>query len=94
MNKVISLIFVILMSSLVLSISVDTDKDIYESENDLVNHCSVNISPMEESSAVSDFVNSRSSSKAFCPNALANEDRPCRNSADEESMPLAKEVAA
>lgn len=36
MNKVISLIFVILMSSLVLSVSIDTDKDIYESENDLV----------------------------------------------------------
>lgn len=36
MKKIIFLIFVILMSSLVLSISVDTDKDIYESENDLV----------------------------------------------------------
>jgi len=36
MNKVIFLIFVILMSSLVLSVSIDTDKDIYESENDLV----------------------------------------------------------
>ena len=43
---------------------------------------------------VSDLVNSRSSSKAFRPNALAKEDKPCRRSADEVSMPLAKEMAA